>query len=982
MAQSLTYLFSEQARIQADIDKVTAQLAYARANSNPGIIAGLEQRLTSDQELLSEIQNQIQIAQTESATPTSSSGAVVTEEQKARANDATTQTPQATPDIIVRSDQVNQNIEFGTDGRVRTLTETQSTPAAPEVAYTPVAELDNSNIQAPAKADAIGSTSAGVGAPSDDSGASKNAVRTDVDNAFKDSKIIPQPNVLDQYASYTYVASVYLMSPEGFQQIIKSKKKSLPGAQLLFQSGGAPVTGRNDYFSDDYYIDKITIDSAITGKGTNQSHNAVGIKMTVIEPAGITLLNNLNRAVTAYLGSAPGGKSKNFQSQIYLLVIRFYGYDDAGNLVRGGTKAGGGTDPSAFVEKFYPMNINSIQFKVANKLVEYEIQASPSQYQISAGQNRGSIPYNIELSALTVKEALSGPTNVTAGRATTTATPATGVTGGTNTNQPTRENGTVAEGESPIVATPPAPQTANAATNPKLTIRQGLMTALNQYQADLVDRGIYTYPDNYSIEFVNSSIESAKITVKGGDNKGSGMPIGGTAKDKVDPGTQSKDPNSRLISFTAGAQIVQVIDQVLKNCDYISAQANISISEKDGKQTPNGTPGKNVAWYKVSFQATPTKWDPKRNDYAYDVKYIVSSYKINQLVSPYFSVPTYNGVHKQYNYWFTGENTAVLSYEQNFNALYTTVMSSQNNGGSTVVNDAVKQHFYPRSGESSQGAAGRTNEIGANAADYLYNPGDLANAKLTIIGDPAWLQQGEAFSAPGKSNWSFQPFLPDGTINFDSQQILFEILINTPRDYDLNTGIFDPNQQSTVFQNGSKKPGASKQSYVYIANKCVSEFNKGKFTQNLEGSGLVYYPDQTFKEKQDLGRLSNPNATSASAASNTAGDATRTGVTPATTANATTGSSSATLVDSASEGDAAQQWEQQNGVLVATEAPGGPATPEPSPPPNDPTSSGDITVIPSENGDIIAPADASRINAGDVEIAGVNTTPQTIAREA
>jgi hypothetical protein len=117
------------------------------------------------------------------------------------------------------------------------------------------------------------------------------------------------------------------------------------------------------------------------------------------------------------------------------------------------------------------------------------------------------------------------------------------------------------------------------------------------------------------------------------------------------------------------------------------------------------------------------------------------------------------------------------------------------------------------------------------------------------VGDPAWLQQGEAWAGVTANNFNFSAFLPDGTINVDSQQVLFEILINTPSDYDLNTGLIDPNDQSVTFQSG-RQPGAAKQSYVYIANTCVSQFVRGKFTQTITGTLLAYYPDQTVKQQE------------------------------------------------------------------------------------------------------------------------------------
>jgi hypothetical protein len=39
---------------------------------------------------------------------------------------------------------------------------------------------------------------------------------------------------------------------------------------------------------------------------------------------------------------------------------------------------------------------------------------------------------------------------------------------------------------------------------------------------------------------------------------------------------------------------------------------------------------------------------------------------------------------------------------------------------------------------------------------------------------------------------------------------------------------------------------------VYRANECISEFNRGKFTQTLKGTLNTYYPDQTFKANQAI----------------------------------------------------------------------------------------------------------------------------------
>jgi hypothetical protein len=243
-------------------------------------------------------------------------------------------------------------------------------------------------------------------------------------------------------------------------------------------------------------------------------------------------------------------------------------------------------------------------------------------------------------------------------------------------------------------------------------------------------------------------------------------------------------------------------------------------------------------------EAKLDQYDTKRNEYAYKIKYIVSPYKINQLFSPWFPRPkhTPGAVHKQYYYWFTGQNTSVLNYEENLNALYYIVMSNANLSG-TFNNEMIKSAYQTRSNESSQGSGGRTNEPAASAADQLYSPGDLKEAVVTIVGDPAWLQQGEAFVADAANQWNSNPFLPDGTINFDSQQILFEIIFNRPRDYVLETGLVDVNTplKGLLRQNNEIPRKESSIGRVYIAKSVVSEFNRGKFTQTLKGALLIDY---------------------------------------------------------------------------------------------------------------------------------------------
>jgi hypothetical protein len=846
--------------------------------------------------------------------------------------------------------------------------ESQATSGSGDQTAVPVYKENQINRSLSSQDDAVqpAPTSSGVGAGTtgdaftskgaDDSGESPTstaAAATETSsNVFGEGSITPQDNVLDQYASYTYQASVYLMKPEAFQAMVKSNKFTPSGSQLLFQSGGAPVTGRNPYFTNDYYIDKFELKSTMMGKGTNAAHNVNTIKMTLVEPNGITLLSNLDKAVQQYLGA--DNAKKNFAAALYLLVVKFFGYDENGNLVQAG-KSNGVTNTiggaiggavggaiaaagTAHVEKYYPMAINKINFRVANKLVEYEIEATAPQYNIAVGQSRGTIPYNVELSGMSVKDALAGSAEV-------------GPSTSAKTKTLSRDEQADMDGSS---NPPTAPSNASAAPSPKLTIRKGLMEALNQYQKDLVAKKIYTVADVYSIEFTDPSIEQAKITVPGVDFKNISPEIAKTAGDKVLKEKQSVDPNARIVTITAGQQIVQVIEQAVRNSEYIRKQATSTVDENTQKQKPNTSTKKDVNWFKINVQTTPIKYDPKRNDYAYNVKYIVTPFKLVATNSNYFPQPQYRGAQKRYNYWFTGQNTQVISYEQQYNAAYTYVLSGGTQNTANTTN--AKTVYQPRSGQTSQGADLRTNEPAANLADSLYNPADLAEAKLQIVGDPAWLQQGEAsFSAPGKGSFNNSAFLPDGTINMDSQQILFEIVINTPTDYDLTTGIMDVNSRNTNQINNQGKP--LNESYVYIANECTSEFVKGKFTQNLKGTLLQRTtPTSAASNGRAGGGLGGLLGSAVGAATGAVTDAVKslfnlpdgrtTGI-PQSQADVPTTAEQMVAEQNAAFEYGTKEGSQQTKMLAEQDAglfdePTQPPTPQPAEPPADPTSPGDI----------------------------------------
>ena len=396
-------------RTQAELNTVNQQIATAQAQQTAQVSTG-------------QTVKQAQAARDDGASSTNPPPGSLKTDADGRVVKA--------PSMSNAEDFIPGQTDAGTNAPTRKAANLQSTPP-----ITASPGGINANVE-----DAYTPTNQPGAAAAGDDGAG-GGVRARLNNLFGgiNNKIVAQDNILDNYASYTYNISLYIMSPEDYGRMLRDKQKRLYGSQLLMRSGGAPisqvsggntggqtdpaegagttqslglnVTGRSQFFPLDYYIDDVMVRSIINGKGVRGAHNVTELKFKLIENNGITFLSNLFAATQQYIKISGGaGVNKNYAAQNYLMVIRFYGYDDQGNLVTASKsgKDAAGTDVNAIVEKFIPFQFTGIRFRIANKLVEYDCSAVCPQNNVNTGVARGTIPYNVELQSQTLNELLSG----------------------------------------------------------------------------------------------------------------------------------------------------------------------------------------------------------------------------------------------------------------------------------------------------------------------------------------------------------------------------------------------------------------------------------------------------------------------------------------------------------------------------------------------------------------------------------------------
>lgn len=330
-----------------------------------------------------------------------------------------------------------------------TIEQSQSTPVSDDqYVAQDIQEGANYVTQAP--------TSSGVGAGTSSNSynargndntppVSSNTNQQVISQSFANQPVIAQPNVLDQYASYTYGISWYVLTPEQFNQMT-TPNFSTGQWSLLMQSGGASIKQRNQFFPDDYYLDDLEIETFLMGKGTNMSTNAMDLRFKVVEPNGITLIQNLYKAVVgayqqssksevtaatntagAFAAQGTAGAANqtndipNYGAAQYCLTIEFYGYDSNGTLVtpaRGQYTTNGqfgNTSSQAIVRKYYPFIIQNLTFRTVANAIEYTVVGAPIPYDTGASQSRGTIPFAFALAGQTVSQILQGgPPSATA----------------------------------------------------------------------------------------------------------------------------------------------------------------------------------------------------------------------------------------------------------------------------------------------------------------------------------------------------------------------------------------------------------------------------------------------------------------------------------------------------------------------------------------------------------------------------------------
>ncbi len=601
-----------------------------------------------------------------------------------------------------------------------------------------------------------------------------------------------QYNPLNEFSSSTYKLSLYLITPDAYVDYNTTGKWQARSLQLIAQSGGITEgrdSPRNEFFDLDLYIDNFELTNYMTGQETGISALQTDIKFQIYEPYGMSFPTSLLKAVRKMQekSNIKRGVDQPIQAlgAHFLMAVRFYGYNAEGTpMVNVPTEGPGFIDSNSSFERTFPFLISKFSFRLENKVTVYDVQAKPINEQIGFGLKRGVVLTQTSINASTVEGAI-----------------------------------------------------------------QQVMHSANyrEKQNSTGDNRSQDIADIYEVVFDDSPIKDALIV-----DKGHYSPIT-TPMPNLPPGLNVRvsesgksskiEKRSRNISIPGGEPIMSVIDKIITQSSFVGDSLSVidknilqKVKPEDRGSETNPNPSE-LYWYHVTPVVRPIDYDKKRNDYAYKITYYIQRYEIPYVRSLYTGNTTsYKGAHKIYNYWYTGKNESIISYEHTYNLLYFNAGNLASDAANQKIDGSTPNKGMPAQGANPTGMAPGALEAIGSVRTFLYSPGDVMNAHIRILGDPDYL-----VSSGSMDDISRKWYGNDLTINPGSGQVFIEIDFRQVKDYDNNLGIMQPDNDIYFWEYDDSIKKVAQGRMVYMLLKVISRFSKGKFEQDLK-TGIPSFP--------------------------------------------------------------------------------------------------------------------------------------------
>lgn len=652
----------------------------------------------------------------------------------------------------------------------------------------------------------------------DDINAASEAAR----KSSQEFKIKPLPNPLSNYSSYTYQITLYMSTPEAINNFIKTGVFNTQDDHFIVaQSGGIGINEKRAMTNDgtpgpnksglDYYIDDLDLKLILTG-ADGSATIGTDIKFKIIEPIGFNFFDNLEK-ISGFINN----KSEIIQQsntnktldgvtnpspimQNYMIGIRFYGYDSTGKLVAANNHPNfykknklepiSTISPSANFERFFTFQVSEMVYQIDGRVITYNITGVPIAKQIGQGSKFGLTLGASTIIADTVEGALIG-------------------------------------------------------SGSKKDLTRGIIDILNDQELSKVETKQSKHANSFNVVFVgDANTTIAKSAISGDFMPTSQAPFSPTVDKPQDVtpknsfSANSFTPLPKSMTIPAGTPVIMLMDELIAKSTYVTNKLIIDNNQAIETRTKPNSSVTEITWYSINPVVTILGRDEITKDWYYNITYYINLQKIEYVRAMYVKheqQSKFYGPYKKYEYFLTGQNSEIISFEQAYNNQFYLLQSLTTSSVEKNKQNVVPTHVV--GGTVNKPIAGELNRGSDPAAEVklrMNSVADQATANIKILGDPHYIM-GNVGGIQIIYNDSFQKRynLNADTMNPYNNQIWIEIVFNGATDYqfDGTLKLRDIDFYGMIDPRGAPN---NKLGMIYRVISVDSFFTGGRFTQTLE----------------------------------------------------------------------------------------------------------------------------------------------------
>lgn len=692
----------------------------------------------------------------------------------------------------------------------------------------------------------------------------ENTAKEDAAKAPVKTVINPRRNPLFEYASYTYNLSLHIVPPEKYNEIANSTSGDYsPGYKgkptVLVASAGKwdkNTFARHPIFKKDYFFDNLKMSTIVGMNKANSNTNAIDISFDIIEPMGITFLDNLIAVVRDF-------NLESWMQVPFVLQIDFAGHknvDQEYKKIKDQTK-------------YIPIKIIGCDVGVTTKGTTYKISAIPFSHQAMQGQV-ATTPARFEVTAKKLEDFFSVSGDAGEAKNISALNKQLTLSRKEEAKQYTTSGlgiGRIPGASAALKQTEEKNFREKQKALSETYFKVGSYTAaMNDYQHQLQKNGLQEYPDSFEFIFDETILKGSKIVIpKKTDTKNTPMYSASlneavlAIRNKAGLPTAGITLDDENFAVEKGTSIVQLLNYVMLQTDYIRNQ--ITDSAVDLNSAPQDIANKldkPINWFKVTAKINiGEKFDKIRKMYPRKITYYIQKYEFFNTKDSSAQKSLPSSVAKEYDYLFTGRNESILDFKIDFNTMfYTSVTANRSKVAGTAINQNKNEpdkenkpkeatdpkiselRQQPTSGDASAQDATSSDSKTVAVNDFTSNSlsdsrGDMINVNLRIIGDPEFIKQDDVFYMQPNAGANSK------SLPFDSGELHCRVRFKSYDDYDYSTGLVI-----------SEKVNESSFSGIYRVLTVENEFRSGKFEQTLNLVRLFGQDDLDPPEKKKSSR--------------------------------------------------------------------------------------------------------------------------------